>query len=194
MALRSSRYAPNAVVNVKDLQYFEKRLKTLEGMTVKKRRREFQKLTNFALIPTKKLMKAKAPMGKTGSLKKSIGTNAARKIGLGSRVGSRTGPIIAGKSTKKVFHAHLVELGTKRKKKTVGAGKQPFTFYSVRFGKVLRRRVIHHGSKAQPFVKPAYEQTEHLYVPRIRVKLLRRLKSLLAGSGKRSGVTKIGRK
>jgi|DEB0MinimDraft_6_1074348.scaffolds.fasta_scaffold06900_5 HK97 gp10 family phage protein len=182
MALRSSKYAPNVVFNATDIAYFEKRLQVLTGMTVKERRREMEKLTTYALIPTKKRMKTLAPKGKTGSLKKSIGTVTAKATGYGSRVGSRTGPVIRGKSKRRVFHAHLVELGTKKKKKTVKAGKNPFTFYSFRAGRVLRRKTINHGSKAQPFVEPAYQQTKHEYVPRIREKLVRRLRTLVAGS------------
>jgi len=182
MALRSAKYAPNVVFNASDLAYFEKRLEVLKGMTVKERRKEMQKLTTYALIPTKKLMIKLAPKGKTGSLKKSVNTVGAKATGYGSRVGSRTGPVIKGKSKRRVFHAHLVELGTKKKKKTVKAGKQPFTFYSFRAGRVLRRKTINHGSKAKPFIAPAYKQTKHKYAPRIREKLVRRLRTLLAGS------------
>ena len=197
MALRSARFAPNLVLNTKEIAHFENRLKTLGALTVKKRRNEMQKVTNYALIPTKKMMIQKAPKGKTGSLKKSITTGKAVAIGLGSRVGSRTGPVLRGKSKRRVFHAHLVELGTKKKikrVKRVGFGKKPFTFYSVRFGKVLRRVKINHGSKARPFIKPSINATEHLYVPRIKEKMSRILRSLLTGGGKKSGITKIGRK
>jgi len=197
MALRSAKYAPNVVLNVEQLKYFEEKLKVLHGMTIKKRRREFQKLTNYALAPTKKRMKALAPMGKTGSLKKSITTAKAKKVGLGSRVGSRTGPVLKGKSKRRVAHAHLVELGTKKKMKTlkkgIGFGAKPFTFYSVRYRKVIRKARIHHGSKARPFIAPAYRQTKHEYVPRIKEKLRRRLKALLVGTGSKSGITKIGK-
>tara|TARA_R100000388_G_scaffold86456_1_gene65981 strand:- start:5964 stop:6560 length:597 start_codon:yes stop_codon:yes gene_type:complete len=198
MALRSAKYAPNVQLNVKELEYFDKKLKALYGMTIKKRRKEFEKLTRHALAPTKKRMKQLAPMGKTGSLKKSITTAKAKKVGLGSRVGSRTGPVLKGKSQKKVAHAHLVELGTKKKmkrlRKGVGFGAKPFTFYSVRYKKVIRKVRIHHGSKAHPFIKPAYRQTRSEYVPRIKKKLLTRLKQLMVGTGRKSGITKIGKR
>lgn len=191
MALLSSKYAPNVVLDMSALQHFEKKLEVLHGMTVKQRRREMQKVTTYALRPTKKKMIQLAPKGKTGSLKKSISTGGMRRSGLGSRVGSRTGPVLRGKSKRRVFHAHLVELGTKRKKKTAGSGKSPFTFYSLKYRKVLRRQTIHHGSKARPFVAPAYAATEHMLVPRIKERLSQRLNQLLVGTGRRSGVTKI---
>ena len=171
MALLSRRYKPNLTLNFKELEDFERRLKVLHGMTVKHRRREMQKITTYALRPTKKIMKQLAPKGKTGSLKKSITTAGMRRIGLGSRVGSRTGAVLRGKSKRRVYHAHRVALGSRRKRKRVGKGKNPFTFYSVRYRKVLRLRTIHHGSKAQPFVRPAYQRTKDMLVPRMKERL-----------------------
>ena len=170
MALLSRKYAPNLAINFKELDDFERRLKVLHGMTVKQRRREMQKITTYALRPTKKMMKRLAP-NDTGSLKNSITTAAMRRIGLGSRVGSRTGAVLRGKSKRRVYHAHLVELGTKKKRKKVKPGKNPFTFYSVRYKKVVRRKIIHHGSKAQPFVRPAYQKTKNMLVPRMKERL-----------------------
>lgn len=178
MALLSSKYKPNFELDVEELKDFEHKLKHLYGMSVSKRRKQFVKVTNFALMPTKKAMKAKAPQGKTGSLKKSIATRKAVATGHGSVAGSRTGPIIRGKSKIRAFHAHLVELGTKRKIKTRKPGKKPFTFYSFRKQKVLRLDRINHGSRARPFIAPAIRQTKHLYPGRISVKIKRILNKL----------------
>lgn len=178
MALRSAKYAANQTFDASELAEFERKLEVLYGMTVKKRRKQMEKVTNFALFPTKKRMVQLAPKGKTGSLKKSITLNTAKATGYGSRVGSRTGPMLRGKSKKRVFHAHLVELGTKKKMKRVGAGKKPFTFYSFRAGRVLRRDKINHGSRARPFVRPAYKATKHEYAPRIALKMKRILNKL----------------
>lgn len=176
--LLSGRFAPTVELNIDELADFEYKLKHLYGMTVKHRRRQMQKVTNFAMIPTKKKMKQFAPRGKTGSLKKSIATNKAVATGFGSFVGSRTGPIIRGKSKNRAFHAHLVELGTKRKVKKRKPGKQPFTFYSFRKRAVLRLDKINHGSRARPFIKPAIDRTKHEYPERIRVKMQRILNKL----------------
>ena len=54
MALLSRRYKPNLTLNFKELEDFERRLKVLHGMTVKHRRREMQKITTYALRPTKR--------------------------------------------------------------------------------------------------------------------------------------------
>jgi HK97 gp10 family phage protein len=182
--LLSGRYDPNFKLDLKEVKEFENKLQLLYGMTVKERRNELQKVTNYALRDTKKAMISLAPKGKTGSLKKSISTNKAVATGFGSVVGSRTGPIIRGKGKRRAFHAHLVELGTKRKvkrlKKGIGFGAKPFTFYSVRYGKVLRRAKINHGSRARPFVKPAIAKTKHDYPRRIAKKMDNILKGLAA--------------
>lgn len=151
-----------------------------EGMTVKKRRKKMEQVAKHGLRITKKRMGQLAPMGKTGNLKKSIELVNAKATGFGSRAGARTGPVIKGKSKKRAFHAHLVELGTKKKKKRIKAGKKPFTFYSVRYGKVLRRDQIHHGSKARPFIRPAWEQTKAGVPKRVRDKMKTILKKLVA--------------
>ncbi len=178
MALRSARYAANQTIDATQFAEFERKLEVLYGMTVQKRRKQMEKVTNFALFPTKKKMIQLAPKGKTGSLKKSITLNTAKATGYGSRVGSRTGPMIRGKSKRRVHHAHLVELGTKKKMKRIGAGKKPFTFYSFKAGRVLRRDKINHGSRARPFVEPSYKATKHKYAPRIKVKMKRILAKL----------------
>lgn len=171
MAQLSSRYKPNFELDIKELEAFEHKLKHLYGLTVKERRAQFVKITNYALMDTKKAMIAKAPMGKTGSLKKSIQTRKAMATGYGSVAGSRTGPIIRGKSKFRAFHAHLVELGTKRKIKTRKPGKKPFTFYSFRQKAVLRLDRINHGSRARPFIAPAIRETKGDYPRRIAKKM-----------------------
>ena len=163
-----------------ELKKFEESMKVFEGMTVKKRRKKMEQVAKHGLRITKKRMGQLAPMGKTGNLKKSIELVNAKATGFGSRAGARTGPVIKGKSKKRAFHAHLVELGTKKKKKRIKAGKKPFTFYSVRYGKVLRRDQIHHGSKARPFIRPAWEQTKAGVPKRVRDKMKTILKKLVS--------------
>lgn len=180
MALRSSKYAANMLIPPAELKKFEDAMKTFEGMTVKKRRQKMEQVAKHGLAKTKKRIAQLAPMGKTGSLKKSIENVRAKATGFGSRAGARTGPVIKGKSKKRAFHAHLVELGTKKKKKRIKAGKKPFTFWSFRAKKVLRLDQIHHGSRARPFIRPAWEQTKHEVPKRVRDKMKTILKKLVA--------------
>ena len=60
MALLSNKFRPNAVVDTTALKHFEKKLQTLGGLTVKQRRKEMQKVTNYAIRPTTALMKQKS--------------------------------------------------------------------------------------------------------------------------------------
>lgn len=181
MALISSRYAPRVELNTKELQYFENKLKVLHGMSVKKRRQQMQKVVKFGLGETKRAMKANAQKIRyRGVLKESIDTVDAKAVGYGSRVGARTGPKIRGTKKKRAFHAHLVELGTKKKLKSVKPGKKPFTFYSRKNHRWVFTRKIHHGTKAQPYIEPAWQKTKKGIPGRIRLKMARILTGLLA--------------
>jgi hypothetical protein len=179
MALRSSSYAPRITLDTKELEGFEHKLKHLHGLSVKKRRQKMQQVVKFALKETKKQMKANA--GKIryrGVLKESIDTVNAKAVGYGSRVGARTGPKIRGSKKKRAFHAHLVELGTKKKHKTVKPGKKKFTFYSRKSSKWVFTKGIHHGSKAQPYIEPAWQKTKKGIPARISLKITRILANL----------------
>lgn len=172
MALISSRYAPNIELDVQQFQEFEKKLKHFEGMTVKKRRRKMKSVLAFALRNVKKDMKTNARrIKRRGVLANSIETVDQKAVGFGSRVGKRTGPRIRGTSNKRAYHAHLVELGTRTKVKTVKPGNKPFRFYSFKNRRWVFTKKIKHGSKAQPFIKPAYEKNKRDIPQRIKKKM-----------------------
>jgi len=194
MALLSNKFRPNAVVDTTQLKHFEKKLQMLGGLTVKERRKEMQKVTNYAIRPTTALMKQKAgAIKRRGILRDSVMTMGAKATGFGSRVGSRSGPKIRGTKKRKAYHAHLVELGTKKKTKTVKPGHKMFRFYSFKNRRWVFTKKIVHGSKAQPFIAPSYQQTKSQYVPRIKKKMAVMLRTLITGGGRKSGVTKIGK-
>lgn len=194
MALLSNKFRPNAVVDTSHLKHFEKKLQMLGGMTVKERRKEMQKVTNYAIRPTTANMKQRAAaIKRRGVLRDSVMTMGAKATGFGSRVGSRSGPKIRGTKKRKAYHAHLVELGTKKKVKTVKPGNKMFRFYSFKNRRWVFTKRIVHGSKAQPFIAPAYQQTKKQYLPRIKKKMAVILRTLITGGGRKSGVTKVGK-
>lgn len=185
MARISGKYAPNISFDASEFAQFEKDLKKLYGLSVKKRRTEMKKVLAFALRPTKRAMIANAlKVKKRGVLANSITTVDQKAVGIGSRIGKRTGPTIRGKSNKRAFHAHLVELGTKRKRKTVKPGKKFFRFYSFKNRRWVYTKTINHGSKARPFIKPAWESTRRGIPGRIKEKMRTIFKNLAKNMGK----------
>tara|TARA_S200002703_G_scaffold146948_1_gene142393 strand:- start:590 stop:1147 length:558 start_codon:yes stop_codon:yes gene_type:complete len=185
MALISSKYRPNITLDVQEFKEFEKKLKAFEGMTVKKRRNKMKSVLTYALRNVKKDMIANATrIKRRGVLANSIETVDQKAVGFGSRIGKRTGPRIRGTSSKRAYHAHLVELGTKRKLKTVKPGNQPFRFYSFKNRRWVFTKRIMHGSKAQPFIKPAYEKNKKDIPDRIKTKM----QTILKNEYKRHGV------
>lgn len=172
MALFSSRYAPNVKVDASQIREFEKQLELLGGCTVKERRREMQLVVNYGIKDTTRKMKDNAgKIRRRGVLKESIATVSAKATGFGSAVGARSGPKIRGSKKKRAYHAHLVELGTKRQIKRVKPGKKQFRFYSFKNRRWVFTKKIVHGSKAQPYIKPAYDATKGDYPKRIAKKM-----------------------
>lgn len=185
MALISSKYRPNIELDVQEFKAFEKKLKAFDGMSVKKRRNKMKSVLSFALRNVKKDMKANAMrIKRRGVLANSIETVDQKAVGYGSRIGKRTGPRIRGKSNKRAYHAHLVELGTKTKRKTVKPGNKPFRFYSFKNRRWVFTKTIKHGSKAQPYIKPAYEKNKKDIPRRIRTKM----QTILKNEYKRHGL------
>jgi len=174
----ASRYKPNLKVDTRDVKRFEENLKKLEGMTVKKRREKMAQVARHALAPTKKAMVKNAQgIKKTGLLARSITNATYKRTGYGSVAGARTGPTIRGKSKNRAFHAHLVELGTKKKiKKVKGTGS--FNFYSEKYGRRVKTKVINHGSRALPYIAPAWAATKTKVRSRMRDKMKTILDSL----------------
>lgn len=167
-----SRFGANLKLDTRDIERFEKNLKKFEHMTVKKRRAAMGQVAKFALKDTKKAMKANAnKIRRSGTLANSIDSSVFKRTGFGSVAGARTGPIIRGKSNRRAFHAHLVELGTKKKRKRVKPGKSNFVFYGRRVRRWVVTKQIHHGSRARPYIKPAWESTKHLVRTRMRKKM-----------------------
>jgi HK97 gp10 family phage protein len=176
MSLGSSRYGANLRIDTRDVQRFEKNLKKFEHMTVKKRRDAMAQVAKYALKDTKQAMVANAnKIRRSGTLAKSITSATFKRTGFGSVAGARTGPVIRGKSSRRAFHAHLVELGTKKKRKTVKPGKGAFKFYGRRTRRWVVTKSIHHGSQAKPYIAPAWEKTKN----KVRTRMRKKMKTIL---------------
>lgn len=172
MSLRSARYGANLQIDTRDVARFEKNLKKFEGMTVKKRRDYMGQVAKFALGDTKKAIISNAnKIRRSGLLASSITNTTIKRTGFGSIAGARTGPVIRGKSKRRAFHAHLVELGTRKKQKTVRPGKKRFVFYGRKRRRWIFTKTIHHGSKAQPYIAPAWRDTKDKVRSRMRKKM-----------------------
>lgn len=106
----------------------------------------------------------------TGALAKSIGVISVRKDGMNARVGPRRGykqPAPAHRKSKKYpnidpfNYGHLVELGT-------AAHAQP------------KRKWAHPGGMAQPYLKPAIEETQEQVIDEINKGLIVNLDKQIA--------------
>lgn len=105
-----------------------------------------------AAKPMVEEIKQNAPVGRTGNLKKSIGSVS---LGTPKRTGE-IGAVIVGarmRSGYKGYHAHLVEFGTKPRK--------PGGWYA-KF-----KNAKHTVMPAKPFFEPAYDRTKDEVISRI---------------------------
>jgi len=172
MSLASAKYGANIKLDTRDVKRFEENLKKFDKLTVKKRRKYMEQACKFALGATKKEMKKNAGrIKKTGKLENSIESSAIKRTGYGSVAGARTGPIIRGKGKRRAFHAHLVELGTKKKLKTTKKQGSNFSFFGTKVGRWIKTNKINHGSMAQPFIEPAWQATKDKVRKRMRDKM-----------------------
>jgi HK97 gp10 family phage protein len=90
-------------------------------------------------------VRARVPM-KSGELAKSLRISTALRRGVVSA------KVVVGNKKKRVFYAHMVEGGTKPHVIRARPGK----FLRV-FGGVFVKRINHPGSRARPFMRPAFE-------------------------------------
>jgi len=93
-------------------------------------RRVVRPAARKALTPISKAMKALAPKGDTGQLKRSIGISvkASARTGVSGLVGARTGfkIIVDGRPVNPVKYIHLVEFGTAPHGGHPGTSARPF--------------------------------------------------------------------
>lgn len=126
-------------------------------------RKLLSKIVRSAFRPAYNTMRGYAGKGKqSGRLQKSIVTTTQFN-GKGSSevIGARLGPAFRG--SKRVFHAHFIELGTQGgERKTDGK----FTFPSG--SGVVRTSILDHpGNPPRPFVRPTYDRYKDIIPKRI---------------------------
>lgn len=107
----------------------------------------------------------------TGNLSRSLGFQTDKKDGYSEVMGPRRG---SGKNAKG-WHAHLVENGTaphliRPKKGTM-----------LKIGGRLVKEARHPGSKAQPFLRPAWDSQNQIVVQRVGENLQKILESNFKG-------------
>jgi len=123
----------------------------------KAKRRELNKEMRRAMRPAYNRMRARAPKGPTGNLKKSIATTAFMTF---DSINVRTGPRLRGR--RKAAYAHIVELGSKGGVRTV---KKPGS-KGFRVGRRFTQSIKHPGTKGQFFIQSTYQDSINTVVPR----------------------------
>lgn len=130
-----------------------------------KKRRELNFAMRRAMRPAYNKMKARAPKGKTGRLKKSIATTAWITY---DSINVRTGPRLRGRS--RAFYAHIVELGSKGGVRTVKkAGSKGF-----KIGHMYSKTINHPGTSGKKFIASTYQDSINTVVPRA-IKAIKRV-------------------
>lgn len=102
-------------------------------------------VVNTSLKNIAKGARSRLPQSKTGNLRKGLKKKYSKKA---------TG----GTVTSNAPHSHLIEFGTKPHKIAV-KGKKVLSD-----GSILGKEVMHPGSKARPFLQPAYYQERSNYI------------------------------
>lgn len=155
-----------------DTTAFKKFAEDLKKLDLKDRKNYMQQACRHAAVPVRDAMKMYAPTGDRGKLKNSIDTTDLAATGLGSFYGVRVGPIIRGRSKKKVNIAHLVELGTTKQIKRPRKGKNRFAFPSRKNpGQIVVTPRIFHGRKADSYVAKAKRGKEQVVYSRLQDKM-----------------------
>lgn len=102
-------------------------------------------VVNTSLKNIAKGARLRLPQSKTGNLRKGLKKKYSKKA---------TG----GTVTSNAPHSHLIEFGTKPHKIAVKRKKV------LSDGSILGKEVMHPGSKARPFLQPAYYQERSNYI------------------------------
>ena len=121
------------------------------------KRRELNREMRRAMRPAYNRMRARAPKGPTGALKKSIATTAFMTF---DSINVRTGPRVRG--PRRASYAHIVELGSKGGVRVV---KKPGS-KGFRIGRRRTDKINHPGTKGARFIESTYNDSINTVVPR----------------------------
>ena len=121
------------------------------------KRRELNREMRRAMRPAYNRMRARAPKGPTGALKKSIATTAFMTF---DSINVRTGPRVRG--ARRASYAHIVELGSKGGVRVV---KKPGS-EGFRIGRRRVKQINHPGTTGVGFIESTYNDSINTVVPR----------------------------
>ena len=124
----------------------------------KTKRRELNRAMRRAMRPAWNRMRARAPKGKTGNLKKSIATTSWMTF---DSINVRTGPRLKG--PRKASYAHIVELGSKGGVRTI---KKPGS-KGFKIGRRFTDKINHPGTTGKGFIQSTYQDSINTVVPRV---------------------------
>ena len=160
---------------------FEKHIQALAALDPDKLKKVFTSAMRAAGRPIATEMKKLAPVGKTGELKSSITVRVYRVANAASGTGKVHARVRIGPSARQGRvggrYAHLVELGTAAGKRT--STKKPFRIFGEG-DEVITREIDHPGSRAQPFIRTAFDNKYAKANKRIREILMKKFDAILA--------------
>ena len=170
--MATAKFSSTATFDIKPGD-FKKHIKALAALDPNKLERIFTSAMRSAGRPIATEMKKLAPVGKTGELKSSIVVRVYRVANTGSRNGKVHARVRIGPSARQGRvggrYAHLVELGTAGGKRI--SRKKEFRIFGQ--GKEIHTREIDHpGSRAQPFIRTAFDNKYQKANEKIRKKLM----------------------
>lgn len=165
-------FSSTATFDIKPAE-FEKHIKALAALDPDKLKKVFTSAMKAAGTPIATEMRKLAPVGKTGELKRSITVRVYRVANAASGTGKVHARVRIGPSTRQGRvggrYAHLVELGTAAGKRT--STKKPFRIFGEA-DEVITREIDHPGSRAQPFIRTAFDNKYQKANEKIRKKLM----------------------
>ena len=162
-----------------DPKDFEAHLKALAALDPDELKGLFDKALRSGAAPIATEMRKLAPVDK-GNLRKSITTRVYNIVNAGSGTGKVHARVRIGPSARKGRiggrYAHLVELGTKP-----GTRRTKKTAFRI-FGRgeeVVTREISHGGTKAQPFIRKAFDNKYNKANAKMRERLLKGFDEIL---------------
>lgn len=175
----ASEFKSTATFDIKPAD-FEKHIKAFAALDPDKLEDVFTKSLRAAGNTIAAEMRKLAPIGATGSLKKSIIVKVHRVANTASKTGKVHARVRIGPSAEKGRiggrYAHLVELGTKGGTRITR--KKEFRIFSEGEMKEVSR-IDHPGTRPQPFIRTAFDNKYQKANQKIRDRLLKEFDKII---------------
>ena len=176
----ASKFKSTATFDIKPRD-FEKHIKAFAALDPDKLQSVFTKSLRAAGNTIATEMRKLAPIGETGSLKRSIIVKVHRVSNTATGKGNVHARVRIGPSAEKGRiggrYAHLVELGTKAGTRV--SRKKEFRIFG-QGNEVEVSRIDHPGSRPQPFIRTAFDNKYQKANKKIQDKLLKEFDAILA--------------